>query len=332
MRSVAGPCLYALVLLLASLTVRAHEIRPAYLEIREGADQSIYVLWKQPTVGNRRLPIRPLLSSGWLDENTASMTRGEAHLILRWTVLPPHAPLAGQRLTIKGLDRTMTDAFVRIVQADGVELTRLVRPHEPELTIPSADKPSIPVADYVQLGVLHIWTGVDHLLYVLGLLLLVRQRAALIKTITAFTVAHSITLAAASLGLVIVPQAPVEALIALSIVYVAVELVYLRRGRPGLTCRFPWIVAFAFGLLHGIGFAGALGEVGLPRGDIPLALLCFNAGIEIGQVAFVAVALTAVRPIVTVAPRAAALVLRSVPHLIGSLAAFWFIERTLSFI
>jgi hypothetical protein len=332
MRSVAGRYLCALVLLLASLTARAHEIRPAYLEIREGADQSIHVLWKQPIAGDRKLAIRPVLSSGWLDEDSASMARGEAHLILRWTIHPPHAPLAGQRLAIDGLERTMTDALVRIVLADGVEVIRLLKPNQPELTIPSSGKPSIPVVDYIQLGMLHIWTGVDHLLYVLGLLLLVRQRAALIKTLTAFTVAHSITLAAASLGFVIVPQAPVEALIALSIVYVAVELVYLRRGRPGLTCRFPWIVAFAFGLLHGIGFAGALGEVGLPPRDIPLALLCFNAGIEIGQLAFVAVVLTAVRPVVTVAPRAAELALRSAPHVIGSLAAFWFIERTLSFI
>jgi hydrogenase/urease accessory protein HupE len=332
MRSVAGLFLYTPLLLLAALPARAHEIRPAYLEIREEADRTIHVLWKQPTVGDRRLAIRPVLSSGWLDEDSASVTRGEAHIILRWTIRPPHTPLAGQRLMIEGLDRTMTDALVRVVQANGVEVTRLVKPDWPELTIPSSDKPSIPVADYIQLGVVHIWTGVDHLLYVLSLLLLLKRRAALLKTITAFTAAHSITLAAASLGFVTVPQAPVEALIALSIVYVAVELVYLRRGRAGLTARFPWLVAFAFGLLHGLGFAGALGEVGLPPQDIPLALLCFNAGIEIGQLVFVVLVLTAIRALVTVAPRAIELALRSAPHVIGSVAAFWFIERTLSVI
>jgi hydrogenase/urease accessory protein HupE len=255
-----------------------------------------------------------------------------AHLVRRWTVVPPHVPLAAQRLTIEGLDRTMTDALVRIVYANGVEVTRLVKPEKPTLEIPPSTRSSTPALGYLELGVMHIWTGVDHLLYVLGLLLLVRQRAALIKTITAFTVAHSITLGAAALHVITVPTAPVEALIALSIVYVAVELVYSRRGRAGFASRFPWGVAFAFGLLHGLGFAGALAEVGLPADDIPVALLCFNVGIEVGQLLFVALVLLAMRPARAFAPRAANLALRATPHVIGSVAALWCIERTVAYL
>lgn len=224
----------------------------------------------------------------------------------------------------------MTDVLVRIVHANGVEFTRVLRPGEVRMLIPAADKPLIPVLDYLRLGVLHIWTGVDHLLFVAGLLLLVSRRSDLVKTITAFTLAHSITLAAASLRLVSVPAAPVEALIALSILYLGVELVHLRRGRAGLASHFPWLVAFVFGLLHGFGFAGALGEVGLPPHAIPAALLFFNVGIEIGQLLFVGAVLLASAPIRALTPRAAGMALRLAPHALGGVAAFWLIDRTLS--
>jgi hydrogenase/urease accessory protein HupE len=184
---------------------------------------------------------------------------------------------------------------------------------------------------YLALGVEHILTGFDHLLFVLALLLIVKSARRIVATVTAFTVAHSLTLAAATLGFVHLPQPPVEAAIALSIAFVAAEIVHGLDGRPGLTARAPWLVAFAFGLLHGLGFAGALAEIGLPQSAIPLALLCFNLGVELGQLAFV-VALLACLALARRAripwPRAA----RPLPaYAIGALAMFWVIERVAAF-
>ena len=181
--------------------------------------------------------------------------------------------------------------------------------------------------EYLELGFTHIWSGVDHLLYVFGLMLLVRNGRTLVKTITGFTLAHSITLAAAALGYVNVPAAPVEAVIALSIIYVAAEVVHARQGRTSLAQRAPWIVAFGFGLLHGLGFAGALSEVGLPAHAIPTALLLFNVGIEIGQLSFVGLLLIAARALQRTAPATVRRLEWVPPYAIGSLASFWFLER-----
>ena len=254
-----------------SLLAQAHEVRPSYLEIREHAAGGVEILWKQPTAGDRAMPMRPVLSSGWLAPEAASVTSGTAHLVSRWRIEAPHVALHGQRLTIEGLDRTMTDALVRISYANGVEATHLVKPAQPTMDLNAATHRT-PARGYIQLGIVHIWTGLDHLLYVLGLFLLVSDRRLLVKTITAFTVAHSVTLGATALHIIAVPAALAEALIALSIVYLAIELVYLRRGRPGLGSRFPWMVALAFGLLHGLGFGGALVEMGLPPQNAVLAL------------------------------------------------------------
>jgi len=184
---------------------------------------------------------------------------------------------------------------------------------------------------YTVLGVEHILSGIDHLLFVLALLIITRGSWRLVKTVTAFTVAHSITLSLAALGFVRVPPAPVEAVIALSIVFVAAEIVHSRQGRPGLTERAPWVVAFTFGLLHGFGFAGALSQIGLPQHDIPLALLCFNVGVEVGQLLFIASVFAVVavaRPITRrVALPQPVWAWRVVPYAIGSVSAFWFIQR-----
>jgi hypothetical protein len=181
---------------------------------------------------------------------------------------------------------------------------------------------------YLGLGIEHILLGIDHLLFVFGLLLLVRGPWMLVKTVTAFTLAHSITLALATLGFVHVPARPVDAAIALSIVFLAAEILHARQGRPGLTSRKPWVVAFVFGLLHGVGFAGALTQLGLPPGEIPLALLFFNVGVEIGQLMFVAVVLVlgwALRQLQVRWPRWA----EPLPaYAIGTIAAFWLIGRT----
>jgi hypothetical protein len=316
------------ILLTAPFLAHAHEIRPAYLEIREDASGPVHVLWKQPAAGDLALALHPSLSSGWLGPQSATMTRSDTYLILQWTIQPPHASLEDQRLTIEGLDHTVTDTLVRVVRANGSEATWILKPTDPTLIIPRAESASLPTGSYLQLGVMHIWTGLDHLLYVLGLVLLVRSRANLLKTITAFTAAHSLTLAAATLHFVSVPPAPIEALIALSIVYVAVELVHLHRGCEGLAYRCPWLVAFAFGLLHGFGFAGALAQAGLPAQNIPLALLFFNIGIELGQLTFVTGVLIAAHVVLRLTPRSAAVVARLTPHAIGTVAAFWLIDRT----
>lgn len=310
-----------------SLPAAAHEVRPAYLEISESRSGQVHVLWKQPTAGRLSLPLSPHLSSGWLDAPPASATFTESYMLRRWEHSVPPGGLNGQTVAIDGLDRTITDVLLRVNFADGSSLSQVLRPGQARFTIEQAGKSSLPVGDYFRLGVTHIWLGIDHLLYVFGLILLVDSLRNLLKTITAFTLAHSITLASAALGYVEVSPRPIEAVIALSIVYVAVELVHLYRGRPGFARRYPWVVAFAFGLLHGFGLAGALAEVGLPEDAIPAALLLFNLGIEAGQVAFVLAVLLVIKGLRLLLPRAAGWVPRLAPHAIGSLAAFWCLER-----
>jgi hypothetical protein len=307
----------------------AHEVRPAYFELVEQTNGDVIALWKQPLMDTLGVAIAPHLGAGWLDAAPQRQWQTETHRIQQWLIKAPHASIAEQQLRIEGLDKTITDVLVRIRYGNGSEATQLIKPEQPQWQLPRADKTALPVAQYLSLGIEHIWTGIDHLLYVFGLILLVGNWRLLLKTITAFTIAHSITLAAATLKIIPVAAAPVEAVIALSIVYVAVELVYARRGAFGLAQRAPWLIAFAFGLLHGFGFAGALAETGLPADNIPLALLLFNVGIEIGQLAFVAVVLSLLTLSRRYLPRTAHWLRYGAPHVIGSLAAFWFIERTL---
>jgi hydrogenase/urease accessory protein HupE len=308
----------------------AHEIRPAYLEIAEHLPDRLEITWKQPVVGEVALPLTPSLSSGWLDPGRASATHTDTYLIRRWQVKDSLASLEGQRLSIEGLQPTLTDVLVRIVPANAGEIVRHIKPDQPHWTIPPLSSATPAVPHYFTLGIEHIWTGIDHLLFVLGLMLLATGFADLLKTITAFTFAHSLTLVASALELIRVPSAPVEAVIALSIMFLAVELVQLRRGQPGWAARHTWLIALTFGLLHGLGFAGALSEVGLPAERIPLALLLFNVGIEVGQIVFVCGVLVVLRMLALKLPRAADRIGSAMPHLIGSLAGFWFVERTVA--
>lgn len=317
------------ILTLLAHGVSAHEIRPAYFELLERPDGTVTALWKQPLMDTVGVAIAPQLSSGWLDPAPRKQWQTPSHRVQQWTVAAPHAAIAGQQLRIEGLEKTITDVLVRVRFADGEEVTQLIKAENPQWQVPAAGKTGLPVVQYLTLGVEHIWTGIDHLLYVLGLILLVPNWRVLLRTITAFTVAHSITLGAATLKIIPVAAAPVEAVIALSIVYVAAELIHARRGQYGLAQRAPWLIAFAFGLLHGFGFAGALAETGLPQDNIPWALLLFNVGIEIGQLAFVAAVLSVLAFGRRYAPTAAHGFVRATPHVIGSLAAFWLIQRTL---
>jgi hydrogenase/urease accessory protein HupE len=301
-------------------------VRPSYLELRETGPGDFGVLWKTPMRDDARLAIEPAFSGAAAAVTPKLGRRAQGAAIQTWTVRAP--ALRGQSLRIAGLEATMTDTLVRIEFADGTTWTQRLTPRQPSAVIPEREEPMAVAGTYLKLGVEHILTGVDHLLFVLGLLVLSGRSWRLLDTVTAFTVAHSATLALAVLGLVHVPPAPVEAVIALSIAFVAVEILRSRAGRPGLAARSPWIVAFAFGLLHGFGFAGALGEVGLPVENIPLALLFFNVGVEIGQLAFIA----AVFCLAWLFRRARGRWLELIPpYVMGTVAMFWVFQRVATF-
>jgi hydrogenase/urease accessory protein HupE len=305
--------------------VSAHESRPGYLELREVSDGRYEVLWKQPAVGDLVLRLRPVFP------DSCTLTGADRQLLpgamsTRLTLSCPGG-LAGNTIRIDGLEDTLTNVLVRVHHRDGTEDTHLVHPTAPFVTIRGTAGWSERARSYLQLGVEHIMLGVDHLLFVLGLLLIVKDRWALIKTVSAFTVAHSITLAVATLGYAGVPGPPLNAAIALSIFFLGPEIVRSWRGQTSLTIRQPWVVAFCFGLLHGFGFASGLTATGLPRGDIPLALLLFNVGVEIGQLGFVGLVLLLERSFRQLEVRWPIWVAHAPGYLVGSLGAFWTIQR-----
>ncbi|GEO17609.1 HupE/UreJ family protein [Microvirga aerophila] len=321
--------LVALAAFLSPVASVGHEVRPAYLDLREDHPGEFSVLWKTPMLGEMRLALNPAFT-GPVEALTPVATQMTGSAAVQTWRLRAES-LRGQTLRIDGLEATLTDALVRITFADGSTWVERLTPRQPGSFIPARPSAWDVASTYLTLGIEHILMGVDHLLFVLALLLLTTGTWRLVKTVTAFTVAHSITLGLATLGIVHVPSRPVEAVIALSIVFVAAEIIQARRGRAGLAAQMPWIVAFIFGLLHGFGFAGALGEVGLPEGHIPVALLFFNLGVEAGQLLFVAAVLSVVacaRRIRMAWPRWAELV---PPYAIGSLAMFWVIQRVVAF-
>jgi hydrogenase/urease accessory protein HupE len=311
-----------------SAQVAAHDSRPAYLQIDETAPGDYTLLWRTPVMSGRLLPVALGLpeSTQMLGEPVTQRLHDSLLEHLRIRVQPG---LAGQRIDFSGLQATITDVLVRVQYLDGSRATVLVHPSRPWVEIPAPQSAIAVASSYLRHGVEHILLGFDHLLFVFALILIVRNRRTLIWTITAFTLAHSITLASSSLGLVRLSASPVEATIALSIVLLAVEILRARRGQRSATARRPWLVAFLFGLLHGFGFAGALNELGLPEGDIPLALFAFNLGVELGQLAFVAamLGLMAVARRIHSIARLDRYALRACAYGIGCLAAFWFCER-----
>ena len=308
----------------------AHEVRPAYLDLKEETPGSFDVLFKTPMRGDARLGLDVVFSEP-VKMATPIISRMTDNAMVQTWRISAIEPLAGQTVRIDGLTSTMTDALVRIQFIDGGEWVGKLTPGAPQAIIPARQDGWAVAATYLQLGVEHIILGIDHLLFVLALILIAPSTRQLILAITAFTLAHSITLAAATLGFVNVPPAPIEAAIALSIAFVAAEIIRAREGKAGIAARVPWVVALAFGLLHGFGFAGALSEVGLPPAHVPVALLFFNAGVEVGQLLFVAVVLT-IAALFRLArhslPRWAAL---APPYLIGTLAMFWVIQRVSMF-
>ena len=279
-----------LVAWLAASGAQADIFRPAYLELRETGADTYAVLWKVPALGDRRLRAEVQFPEG-TRKLGEPLGRFEGGAYIERFEIERAGGLTGQEISIDGILGGVTDVIVRVERADGTSQLERLLPENARFTIAAPAGTGEVAWSYLVLGVEHILGGIDHLLFVLALLLIVRGGRRIILTVTAFTVAHSITLVAATLGWVHVPGPPVEAMIALSIVFVAAEVVHGLQGRPGITARAPWVVAFSFGLLHGFGFAGALAEVGLPQKAIPVALLMFNVGVEIGQLIFVAAAL-----------------------------------------
>ncbi len=279
--------LWALFIWLCGISANAHEIRPAALELTEQSGGTVAVVWKQPILSGRKLKMRPVLPDQCpVPETTRQVISGDA-IVESWQVA---CQLDKGRVMIEGLDRTLTDVFVRLRTADGEETTHILRPASASFAL--GDPGGSPASAYLQIGAEHMLFGWDHLLFVLGLLLLTPVRK-LLWVITAFTLGHSITLAITALGLFSLPSKPVELLIALSIFFLAVEVGRKWAGKTSLTIRRPWLIALGFGLLHGLGFAGALADIGLPKGQEIWALLLFNLGVEIGQILFVGAILAA---------------------------------------
>ncbi len=313
-----------LFLVLQAALCRGHEMQPAFLGLSETAPGDFTVLWKTPMRGEMRLAVAPEISG--LEPATPIRTRlSPGAAVQTWTVRT--RDLRGRMVRILGLEATTTEALVRCDFADGTAWTHRLTPQQPATTIPQRQGHLTALGVYVSLGIEHILLGVDHLLFVFGLLLLVRGPRMLLLTITSFTVAHSITLGIATFGVASVPAAPLNAAIALSILFLGPEIVRQWRGGTSLTIRKPWLVAFAFGLLHGFGLSSALAEAGLSRADLPLALLGFNLGVESGQILFVCLVLLLCRSFRQLEIRWHAWAERLPGYAIGSLGAFWTIQR-----
>ncbi len=326
--------LAALSLMFLVPAASAHVFGPALLELKETAEDHFAVRWKEPAVRVRGTSLRPVLPTGCsgigMPAVKRDLTNVNAGAVAEWAVSCADG-LIEKTLGVEGLDTSQTSALLRIEFADGRVVRQVLTATAPAFTIPDREGIFDLAISYGGLGVEHIATGLDHLTFVLGLTVLVVGRRRLVVTITAFTLGHSVTLALAALGVVQVPQELTEAVIALSIVVLAMELARMAMGgKPGILSTKPWAMAGLFGLLHGLGFAGALTEIGLPEGEIPLALFSFNVGIEIGQLAFIAIVLSVWALLRRVVPfDLSGQPLRFVPaYAIGTVAAFWFIQRS----
>jgi hypothetical protein len=322
--------------LLCSLPALAHRLSPAFFGLTETTPNVFAVQWKVSISGGLAAVLEPRIPDGCTVANGVRTSTLD-DVRLQHATLECPSGLAGRSFTVNGLAQTQTDVLLRVDYLDGSSSNQRLTPTTPLVTIPERPSAFEVVQTYTVLGIEHILLGIDHLLFVLALLLLVNGVKRLVATVTAFTVAHSITLGAATLGFVHVPSAPVEAIIALSILFLASELARRRVVASGigddaanLTARFPWIVSFAFGLLHGFGFAGALSEVGVPEQGVPLALLFFNVGVELGQLLFIAAVFGFAWLVRLTVVRVPAIWRRTVAYGIGSVAAFWAVERTIA--
>lgn len=318
--------MFGLMLSLSSSGGQADELRPAYLDMREMTANVFAVVWKTwaPAMGGLPIGVRLPTSCRNVVEPVRGVETGAS--FERWTTQCPGG-LKGREIAIDGLSATPTEVLAHMTYADGSTQVVRLTPDAASFVVSGAQTRLDIARTYFVLGVAHILAGLDHLLFVLTLVLLIKQRWALLKTVTAFTLAHSVTLAGASLGYMSLPQKPMEAAIALSIAFTARELAVEGRGSDSLARRSPWIVAFAFGLLHGFGFAGALKEIGLPPKETPLALLTFNVGVEAGQLIFVVAILLFLRAASALFDAPRILALRSAAYVIGVASMTWFVFR-----
>jgi hypothetical protein len=322
------PAILVVLLMAIAAAARAHEARPAYLEVRETGPGRYELLWRTPVLAGMRLPIALQMPEGVRNLKEPTVQELTDSLVERRTIDAGPGGLAGKRIEFPGLQATITDVLVRVELADGRKWSTIVHPSKPWVEITAAQGKVAVVGSYVVHGIRHITFGADHLLFVLGLLLIVKDRWTLVKTITAFTVAHSLTLAIATFGYAEAPVLPLNAAIALSIFFLGPEIVRAWRGGTSFTIEHPWVVAFVFGLIHGFGFASALTSAGLPRADLPLALFGFNVGVEIGQVGFVLLVLLLERSFRLLEIQWPRWVQALPGYAVGALGAFWTIQRT----
>ena len=319
--------------MLASAPSYADDFRPAYLQLTQTSNTTYDVLWKVPALNEQAtLKVAPRLPAGTVTLGSRRSSYADGVAVQRWRIQVAGG-LEGKAVVFSGLAEARIDVLAQLARDDGTVQLERILPIEPRFLIRASPGAFEVIQTYTTLGTEHILAGFDHLCFVLALVLIVGFNRRLIGTVTAFTLAHSITLALATLGVIHIAGPPVEATIALSIVFLANEIIQQQRGRAGLATSKPWLIAFAFGLLHGLGFAGALAEIGLPANSIPLALLFFNIGVELGQLLFIAAVLAGMTLVSRLAqdrfarPRAAI----ACAYLIGGVASYWTIERIVSF-
>lgn len=318
---------YAVIIAFATCgAANAHETRSAYLEMTQTGAETYDIFWRVPARGDLRLGIYVRLPD---DCQATSAIRGgivDSVSLERWSIRCPDS-LTGKAISIDGLSSTMIDVLVRMVRMDGKTQTTRLTPGSPSFVVEATPSTLQAAVSFLQIGIEHILLGIDHLLFVLGLLLIVDGRMRLVKTITAFTVAHSLTLAIATLGYARIPVPPLNAAIALSILFLGPEIVRVWRGESSLTIRHPWVVAFLFGLLHGFGFASGLSEMGIHGSELVFGLLMFNVGVEAGQIGFVVIILFLMDSFRTLEIRWPTWAEYLPGYLVGTLGAFWTIQR-----
>ncbi|HIE94899.1 MAG TPA: HupE/UreJ family protein [Acidobacteria bacterium] len=322
--------------ILGATTVSAHEVRPAYLELTEVSAGRVEVLWKQPILPSAdpdlalRLPLEPRFGERCTEVSRALPELAASVLLERWVMTCGETGLQGASVEIIGLPRTLTDVLLRVRWLDSPATDHLLRPEAPRVALSDEASTGLGIPAYLRLGVEHLLFGFDHILFVVGLMFFVSRPRQLVQVVTAFTIAHSITLALSTLGVLTLSQRPVEAVIALSILFLAVELARGSGTNPSPMRRWPWSIAFGFGLLHGFGFAGALSEIGLPVDARAMALFLFNVGVEIGQLLVVGVLLALLWMVRTSRVEPPAFATQIPVYVMGAVSAYWFIDRVIA--
>lgn len=311
-----------------SISSHSHPLDPTLFEITESDKHILEVLWRTPALQPANAPISPVLPARCRELTSPIASKSVQWLTVRWSMDCGLLSLVNEKIGVQGLELRKTDVLIRVHLADGRLIQGVLRPSKPFLSLPERISSFIILYDYLALGFEHILTGLDHLFFVLGLLLLVKDFRPLLWTITAFTIGHSVTMLIAGLNFIAVPAGPVEILIAFSIFIVAVEISKgVKHQNNSWISKFPWTMALLFGFLHGLGFAGALAAVGLPDGEIPLALFSFNIGIELGQLLFIGAVLILGYFVKKIEFQL--IVYRSLipAYIIGSISVMWIFER-----